>query len=73
MTGVPRDLDDTELAVLYSSAPANQPLTDSADSAIGAISQTRRRPATLTHCDSYRPPGMLLSAFRSRELCALGF
>jgi hypothetical protein len=31
-----------------------------AESAIGAISQRRRRPATLTHCDSHRPPGMLL-------------
>src|SRR4029077_10867974 len=36
------------------------------DSAFGAISHGRRRPATLTRCDSYCSPGMLLLAFRSR-------
>jgi len=43
------------------------------ESALGAISQggDARRP--LTHCDSYRLPGMLLLAYRSRVLRAIGF
>ena len=42
-------------------------------SRLGAISQggDARRP--LTHCDSYRLPGMLLLACRSRLLHAIGF
>src|SRR5262249_50730007 len=40
--------------------------------ALGAISQGPRRPATLTHCDSYRPTGMLLLTVRSPEMRTVG-
>jgi hypothetical protein len=45
---------------------------------IGAYSARRdlprgRRPATLTHCDSHRPPGMLLLAPRPWALRVVGF
>jgi hypothetical protein len=39
----------------------------------GAISEAWRRLATLTCCDSHRPPGVLLLALRLWELCAAGF
>jgi hypothetical protein len=42
-------------------------------SAFGAISQGRRRPATLTHCDGHRPPGMLPLAPRPWALRVVGF
>jgi len=45
---------------------ATQSTAKRSDSAFGAISQGRRRPATLTHCGSYCPSGILLLAFRSR-------
>jgi hypothetical protein len=48
-----------EQAVLRRSTASDSSATGSAYSA-GAISQGRRHPATLTHCESYRQPGMLL-------------
>jgi hypothetical protein len=66
-------LDRPDLVDLCPPPTATQSTAKRSDSAFGAISQTRRPLATLTHCDSYRPPGMLLSAFRLRELRAVGF
>jgi hypothetical protein len=51
----------------------NDALAQRSESAFGAISQGRRHPATLTHGDNHRRPGMLLSVLQPRGLRVVGF
>jgi hypothetical protein len=47
-------------------------VTAASAESLGAISQSGDAQRPLTHCDSYRQPGMLLLACRPRELRAIG-